>query len=130
MKATIPFIASLIISAAFVSGGPAPTFAAEQASERPLLVVRFNQDHVYYTRALKQAVANAERAKSGVRYHVVSYLPDGKRRGQKQVASKKAQGNLDKITGLMQQLGVDASRIEAKSQKAPVMNQEIKIYVE
>jgi len=130
MKATIPFIASLLLSSAVVTGGSVVSYAAEQASERPLLVVRFNQDHVYYTRALKQAVVNAERAKSGVRYQVVSYLPDGKRRGQKQVATKQAESNLSDITGLMQKLGVDSSRIETQSQKAAVMSQEIKIYVE
>jgi hypothetical protein len=107
----------------------APAVAAE-LSEKPLLLVRFNQEHVYYARALKQAVVNAENAKPGVRYHVVSSVPSARHKGQPVVSAAQAKKNMDELVGALGQLGVDAARISTASKMAPVNSQQIAVYVQ
>ena len=107
----------------------APAAAPETA--KPLLVIRFNQEPVHFTRALKQAVVNAEHIKAGVQYKVVSYVPSGKRKGQAKVPADRAKKNLESVTAGIQQLGVDTSRIRASSETSDsARSQEIKVFVE
>lgn len=114
-----------------LSAGQSYAKAADAGSVRPLLVIRFNQEHVYYSRALKQAVANAEKVKPDVRYNVVSSLPSGKRKGQVKVSAEQAKANLSGVTTMMQQLGVPESRMSSSTENSSsVSSQEIKIYVE
>jgi len=87
-----------------------------------LLIIRFNQKHVYFDKALATAVQSVEKAKPGSVYNVVSYTPP---------SIQDAQANLQAVTQQMQALGIPGSRIESSSQPSDeVKSQEIRIFVE
>lgn len=104
---------------------------AEQMGS-PLMVIRFNQYHVYYDEALAKVVRIAESSKPGAIYSVVSALPDLTSLPQDQQAdiSKRAIENLRDVATQMQQLGVPASRLKVATQQKQVRAQEISIYVQ
>ena len=103
----------------------------EGESVKPLLLIRYNQEHVYYTRALKQAVANAENTKASVKYKVVSVVPTGNRKGTVKIGAERAKSNLASVLTSIQQLGVPADRISSSTESSALaLSQEIKIYVE
>jgi len=124
LSLVIPFIAGTLLSAG--------VFAAQDMDGRkPLLIVRFNQEHVYFNRALKQAVTNAEAAKPGIHYNVVSYVPSGAKKGQMKVSAEQAKTNLGMVTKGLQELGVDSARVDVSSQpSSAVTSQEVRIFVE
>jgi len=107
----------------------APTPAA--ANTVALLTVRFNQPHVYYEDALVRAVTDAEKAKPGVMYDVLSTIPDLSSLPPEQQAkmTQRAKDNLRNIVLKMQQVGVSADRIRIADQTLKIRSQEIRIFV-
>lgn len=107
----------------------APT--ANNAGSLPLLTVRFNQPHVYYDDALGKAVSEAEKAKPGVTYDVLSTVPDlsSLAPDQQTKLAGRAKDNLRNVVMKMQQLGVSADRIRIADQTLKIRSQEIQIYV-
>lgn len=105
--------------------------AKDATAERtPLLVIRFNQRHVYFQRALKQAVESAERAKPGAFYDVVSVVPGGGSASQNQRINEDSVANLNAVVQELQSLGVQAERIHTSSQPGVgVTSQEIQLFV-
>ncbi len=97
----------------------------------PLMIIRFNQTNVYYDDSLAKVVKVAETNRPGVKYNVVSALPDlsALSAEQQQDISKRAMDNLRDVVTQMQQLGVSADRVKIAAQKKPVRAQEISIYV-
>lgn len=129
MKSIFSAFAAALCFASVVTA-PVAAMDTKEAS-RPLLVVRFNQEHVYYQRALKQAVEGAEKARPGVSYHLVSTLPTGNRKGAMRPSAEQAKANVSALVDTMKKLGVDASRIKTESaNSASAMSQEVRIYVE
>jgi hypothetical protein len=109
-----------------VSASAAPS----DSDQRPLLLIRYNQEYVHFNRALRQAVANAEHLRPGVTYRVVSVVPQP-RRGVAEVASATASERLKKVTAAMAELGVSNERIKTASEKSKaVSSQEIRVFVE
>ncbi len=92
--------------------------AADVPSGKPLLVIRFNQPHVYFQKPLSIAVTRAEQAKPGVVYDVVSYTSP----------NAAVSGNLDVVLGTMISMGVPRARIKAMTQ-ASGSGEEIHIFV-
>ncbi|MCE2926352.1 MAG: hypothetical protein LW823_01720 [Rickettsiales bacterium] len=111
----------------------APNAAFSQSTtsaERPLLLIRFNQEHVHFNRALRQAVANAENIKPGVVYRVVSVVPVN-RKGAPSIPAAQTKRNLTSVTSSMAQLGVSSDRIKTSSENSKsASSQEIKLFVE
>lgn len=118
--------------AAATVDGSTPEIADSQKQEvKPLLVIRFNQRHVYFDNALRKAVAGAEIAKTGVMYNIVSYVPTGRalRRDQSERADADASANLDAVLQGMQNMGVDPSRVRTATQSSDtITSQEVRIY--
>ena len=115
--------------AALATASFTPRAIADDA--KPLMVIRYNQENVYFGRTLKKAVAYAEQAKAGVIYKVVSLVPSGSKKGTVKVSADQAKKNLGGVTTMMQQLGVDDARIKADTQSSSaVKSQEIRIFVE
>lgn len=110
---------------------PEPVNVATDKMGAPLMVIRFNQHHVYYDGALSKAITTAERAKPGIFYSVVSRLPDlsALPAEQRDNINSRAQDNLHNVVTQMQQLGVPANRIKIANQKQDVRSQEIAVYV-
>ena len=55
--------------------GSAPATAPRDHTNTPLMVVRFNQRHVYYQRPLYTAVSRALEVKPSARFTMVSVVP-------------------------------------------------------
>jgi hypothetical protein len=112
---------------------PADEPVATAEESKPLLVIRFNQKHVYFDRALRQAVESVERTKAGASYTVVSYVPSGKSggSGQNERRTEDAVENLNEVVGGLAQQGVETSRIHYSSQTDDKLDsQEIHIFVD
>jgi len=109
----------------------APIAASSADLGSPLLVIRFNQNHVYYDDALNKIVAAAEKAKTGVTYSVVSKLPDiaSLSAAQQDQIKTRSTENLKDVVMLMQQQGVPSNRVRIANKQAPVRSQEIAVYV-
>lgn len=100
-------------------------------SRKPVLVVRFNQSHVYFDQAVANVVKAVESSKPGLQYDVVSYLPDLSKLSPEQQANvnTRAGDNMKDVVAQVQQNGVAASRIHVGTATEPVTSQEIKIFV-
>lgn len=109
---------------------PAATASVDTLGS-PVMVVRFNQGHVYYDDALIKVVNAAEKARPGASYSVVSRLPDLSTLTADQQANiaTRSSENLRDVVAIIQQQGVAASRIKIANQKAPVKSQEIAVFV-
>ena len=103
--------------------------APVQEEKKPLLVIHFNQHHVYFEKTLRKAVEAAEQTKGGVFYQVVSYVPAGNSGSQTQRIEEVSQANLNAVMNEFQALGVPSSRVSASTQPAPagVTSQEVHI---
>lgn len=108
-----------------------PTSSAGVPST-PLMVLRFNQSHLYYEDALTKAIRASEATKQGVLYDLVSVLPDISSLSSEQQMKivSRSSNNMRNVAGLMQQLGVPAERIRISDQKSPVKSQEIHLFVQ
>lgn len=105
-----PVIAALVLLFAYKA-------LAETPASTPLVVLRFNQERVYYEQALYQAIEKAVKIKPGVMFDIVSYAPNT---GQadldarwQQVANAHAQA----VIASMQQMGVPLSRMTISGQR-------------
>lgn len=86
--------------------------AADSQEDLPLLEIAFSQNRVYYERALATGVSAAERAKPGVIYEVVSYMPtSGGSPSQNQRMNEEARDNLRGVLEALRAQGVPDSRI-------------------
>lgn len=108
-----------------------PVATTNENMGAPLMVIRFNQHHVYYDDALAKAISAAQRAKPGANYSVVSRLPDlsALTAEQQSNINSRASDNLRNVVGQMQQLGVTSDHIKIANQKQDVRSQEIAVYV-
>lgn len=106
-------------------------FAQSSHLDTPLMIVRFNQDRVYYEKPLYNAVSQALQAKPGVMFNLVSVVPltSSDSYNQKQDAVSKQ--NTAAFVGSMVKMGVPQNRIRVQYQQAPeVEANEIQLYVE
>ena len=110
---------------------PTPAIVPSASLRNALLTVRFNQPHVYYDDALASAVSQAENAKPGVVYDVLSTVPDLSvlPAEQQQKLSGRAKDNLRNVVVKMQQMGVPADRIRIAEQVLKIRSQEIQLFV-
>ncbi len=109
----------------------APAIVPSTSLSNAFLTIRFNQPHVYYDDALTGAVQQAEKAKPGVVYDVLSTVPDLSvlPPDQQQKLKSRAQDNLRNVVIRLQQLGVPAARIRMAEQTLRIRSQEIQLFV-
>lgn len=93
---------------------PALMLAQTAAAQTPLVVIRFNQPHVYYEQQLYNAMQRAVAIKPDLTVQVLSLAPQGDDAWQ-EVASAHTQ----KVVATLQQLGVPAQRIQVSGQRQP-----------
>lgn len=116
---------------------PAPEMQGEGAPidvafvpEKPLIVIRFSQNYVYYERALRNAIRSAEATAPDIFYEVVSYVPAAKGRAQAIRMQEKSRKNLTQVVRSMQALKVPMSRMSWRSQMVDGGEaQEVHVYV-
>ena len=110
---------------------PASTAAPGQivVQEKPLIVIRFSQRRVYFDRALRQAVISAEKARAGVVYNVVSYMPAGQDNHQNAMISQDSMSHQQEVINALQSFGIPPSRIRASMGSDVVQSPEVRVYV-
>lgn len=97
---------------------------------KPLMVIRFNQNHVYYGRTLDQAVGSAEQTKPNMTYYVVSYVPQGGGASQNNHISDTVKGNVGGVLEELEAQGVPAARIVTMTKPAPDNTHRVELYVQ
>jgi hypothetical protein len=90
-----------------------------------VLIIRFNQPHVYFQEPLKKVVTEVNYAKSDANYEIRSILPISLQNSSAQ--------NVDKsllVVAELNKLGISSSRINSNTTYSnDVINQEIRIFV-
>ncbi len=89
-----------------------PVEDARSQSDVPLLVVRYNQPHIYYDKQLYSAVSKAVAIKPSVVFSLVSFVPSA---GDDAVSAA-AGAQTSALVGKMQGMGVPAARIHVSNQ--------------
>lgn len=122
------FLTALIIAATVGLSAIVPANAQmEQTSvsytEKPLLIIRWNQQRVYFTQALNKAVSSAESAKHNMIYRVVGYMPET-------MPSKLARAYLRSVVEGIRLNGVPLDRISWRSEVTSGSYPEIHVYVQ
>lgn len=87
-----------------------------EAQGKPLVILRFNQQRIYYEQPLYGAVSKAVAAKPGVMFDLVSLVPTT---GNQQLDAQwqvTARHNSQAILKSMMGMGIPSSRISVRSQ--------------
>ena len=119
---TIPRI-FLTVSATFLFGAAMGPLAAqaqqmmEQPGAKPLVVIRFNQPHVYYDQQLYGGISQAVAVKPGVMFDVVSNAPFTGDSGRDAEWIKVASHNTQAVIASMQAMGVPMERMRVTGQQ-------------
>ncbi|MEQ1789762.1 MAG: hypothetical protein ABL857_04900 [Rickettsiales bacterium] len=107
----------------------APAKAEEvQASSGPVMVIRFNQENVYFRNPLRSMVFEVAKTKPNAKYEIQSLVPSGKINRPSNV--RKYADNVQNVINVFGRYGVSPSRISVKSENSDsIDNQEIRIFV-
>ena len=96
----------------------------------PLMVIRFNQQKVYYDRTLYTAISKAVEAKPTVMFDLVSVVPESGDAGRDARWAQNAETNLGRVVASMNQMGVPQSRIGVTRRNVPgASGSEVQIFV-
>jgi hypothetical protein len=105
--------------------------SAPQEEPKPLVEIAFDRNFVNYTGVLNQGVSAAEKAKPGVTYNVVSYLPAASSSDlQNRRMNERAETNLRAVVGALRQQGIPASRVKVAVKPGTGEYDAVKVFVE
>ncbi len=107
-------------------GGGAVAAAPRDHTNTPLVIIRFNQRHVYFQRPLYTAVSRALEVKPSARFTMVSVVPThgGERK------YRAAETNFSKVVQYMREMGIPQSRITVNRRSSnAVKTGEVHVYV-
>lgn len=131
MKSARPWSNLILSMAATVMIAASAQAQTASHVDTPLMVVRFNQERIYYQQPLFSAVSRALEAKPDVKFNVVSLVPEtGKKRADKKLAAE-ARLTTEAFIGDMIRMGIPQSRIHVSYQPGPyVKANEVHLFVE
>lgn len=121
------FLAQTVLAASLLAS---PAFALNSHTDTPLLVVRFNQERVYYQQPLYNAVASALQAKPDVLFNIVAVVPQTGNSSADERLEKETQVRTGTLVGDMVKMGVPQSRLHVSYQKSPAASPEVHIFVQ
>jgi len=105
---------------------PASTPAVSPVEDIPVLIIRFNQEHIYFQSPLKKVVSEVKSAKADANYEVRLVLPAA----SQNVSSQNNDRNLLLVIAELNKLGITSSRISSDMiYSDTVQNQEIRVFV-
>ncbi len=110
---------SFLLVFTLVTAGLPSLSAAEATAAQPLVVIRFNQPHVYYDQQLYGAIAKALAAKPDVMFDLVSAAPSTGNAELDQKWQATAGHNTRAVLNSMAQMGVPMERINVIGQSEP-----------
>ena len=120
------FAALLLAASAVVLTVP-PVMAQSQpiplvTAEKPLMIIRFNQRTVYYSKALYMAVSRAVDTKTDVQFTLTSLIPQTGDRTRDKRASELAELHTRQVLREMQGMGVPAGRVNVTQEFSSVLD--------
>jgi hypothetical protein len=90
--------------------------SATASSEIPLVVIRFNQPRISYSKQLYTAISKAVEIKPSVSFELVSYIPMTPSQQTNSEQQKKAAGEVAAIMGTLTKMGIPQNRIKLSRQ--------------
>jgi hypothetical protein len=107
-----------------------PDVEYSYTSERPLMVVRFNQRNVYYERSLYGAVSKAVQVKPAVMFDVVAVSPISRDRDAQQRLEQTTSRAGQRVLESMREIGVPNSRMAYSQTSDPsIAFPEVRLFV-
>lgn len=124
MKPRIIFIITLLtLFISPFSTVQAQSAAGESLMLKPVMIVRFNQDHVYFQKQLATVIRSAIKAKPDVVFDVIQYVPNQAENGE-------YDSSLQTVLSGFLTNGIAKSRLQASMQSSQdVSSAEVYIYV-
>jgi hypothetical protein len=96
----------------------------------PLMIIRFNQQRVFYKKSLYTALSKAISVKPSVMFNLVSYVPRSGDAVRDERLLVEANAHLREVIGQMRQMGVPQSQISVNNElEAGLRHDEIHIFV-
>jgi len=106
-----------------------PVYEVESTSEKPLIVIRFNQRHVMYERSLYNTISRALQVKPSAVFDVVSVAPQAKDKASQQRNNAIATQNTRKVLATLHEMGLPESRISLSDASDQLDATEVRIFV-
>lgn len=104
--------------------------AASSVGDRPIAVIRFNQQHVYFQDALRKVVSEVREVRGDADYTVLSVVPAASKEDEESKEQKKSESRLNSVVYELRKLGVEPSHLSYKtSYSDDVQFQEVRIFV-
>lgn len=123
MKTSRKILAALLVSLC----SALPIANAQSQSDVPLLVLRYNQPHIYYDKQLFSAVSKAVAIKPTVTFSLVSFVPAVGGEAMEAAANSHATTLVKKLQGM----GIPAGHIKVSQQRVDdAKYHEIYLYVD
>lgn len=121
-----------VVCAVMLCTAAVPTVAAAQTyADTPLLVVRFNQDRVYYQQSLYSVISRAVQAKPSVMFNIITLIPQTGDSSSDKKSTVAAQTNTNALVRDMVQMGVPQNRIRVSYQNGSnLQSSELHMFVE
>lgn len=121
-----------VVCAVMLCTAAVPTVAAAQTyADTPLLVVRFNQDRVYYQQSLYSVISRAVQAKPSVMFNIITLIPQTGDSSSDKKSTVVAQTNTNALVRDMVQMGVPQNRIRVSYQNGSnLQSSELHMFVE
>jgi len=123
--------ATIAMNPASPSLGVTPGTITPPAEDKPLMVIRFNQDFVHYDSPLYMAVKKALDTKPNAIFNAVVYYPAGADEDAATANRQAAENEGSKLMNSFAKAGVLTGQTKISYQPTPQLsNNEIKIFVE
>lgn len=91
-------------------------------ADKPLLIIRFNQRTVYYTKALYTAVSRAVETKSEAMFSLTTIIPQTGNESHNAQYQRLAEQHTRQVLQEMQSIGVPPSRVKLSREFSSVLD--------
>src|SRR5579859_313118 len=117
-------------SLAFSHVGTAPSSSAPIATDRPLVVIRFDRAKVAYEDALYTAVKSALDRRPGASFEVIGVAPVAATPGATALGETSARRNAEIVQRTLTQMGLPSDRVRVSASSSPdANNSEVRVFV-
>lgn len=104
---------------------------SQPANDIPLLVIRYNQQRVYYEKQLFNAATKALDIKPSVVFSIVSFVPQFGSSSQQKRLEKASSQQINQLVGKLREMGLPRDRINVSTEKvSDARHHEIYVYVD
>jgi len=107
-----------------------PGTVTPPAMDKPLVVLRFNQDFIHYDSPLYNAVKKTLEVKPAATFNVVAYYPQSSDEDRAEKNRQAAEKNAARVMSKLAEAGVPQGQARISYQPSPIANDEIKVFVE